>query len=185
MYGFYDEVIRKYGDASVWRLATELFDYMTLSVLVDERIFCVHGGLSPDIPTLDDVHLIDRKQEVPSEGPMCDLLWSDPEDMNGWKTSPRGAGYLFGCDITKEWNRSNGVDTIVRAHQLVMEGFKKWFDENLITVWSAPNYCYRCGNRAAIMNVDGKQPYNFETFNAAPSSERQVPAKKPVSEYFL
>lgn len=93
---------------------------------------------------------------------MCDLLWSDPDgeiplvppaaaetftsfpDIKGWGVSPRGAGYLFGADITKQFVHDNAIDLIARAHQLAMEGYKLMFDRTIVTVWSAPNYCYRC-----------------------------------------
>jgi len=80
----------------------EIFDYLSLSATVDDQIFCVHGGLSPTVTTLDQIRTIDRKQEVPHEGAMCDLLWSDPEEQEGWGVSPRGAGYLFGGDVVKK-----------------------------------------------------------------------------------
>lgn len=80
---------------------------------------------------------------MPHEGAMCDLLWSDPDDISGWGLSPRGAGYLFGGDVTAAFNQVNNLDLIARAHQLVMEGYKLMFEETLVTVWSAPNYCYR------------------------------------------
>jgi len=116
-------------------------------------ILCVHGGLSPLIGTVDKIRLLDRKQEVPHEGAMCDLLWSDPDEIDGWGLSPRGAGFLFGADIVKEFNHVNNLSLIARAHQLVMEGFKEMFDNQIVTVWSAPNYCYRCGNVAAILEL--------------------------------
>lgn len=81
--------------------------------------------------------------QVPHDGPMCDLLWSDPEDTQGWGVSPRGAGYLFGSDVVAQFNSANDIDMICRAHQLVMEGYKWHFNETVLTVWSAPNYCYR------------------------------------------
>ncbi|VDK78979.1 unnamed protein product [Gongylonema pulchrum] len=74
---------------------------MSLSAVIAGKVFCVHGGLSPSIQNLDQIRTIDRKQEVPHDGPMCDLLWSDPEDSIGWGVSPRGAGYLFGSDVVK------------------------------------------------------------------------------------
>lgn len=116
-------------------------------------VLCVHGGLSPLIDTVDKIRLIDRKQEVPHEGAMCDLLWSDPDEIEGWGLSPRGAGFLFGVDIVKHFNWKNDLSLIARAHQLVMEGWKEMFDGGIVTVWSAPNYCYRCGNVAAILEL--------------------------------
>ncbi|KAE9462318.1 hypothetical protein C3L33_05771, partial [Rhododendron williamsianum] len=90
---------------------------------VESEIFCLHGGLSPSIETLDNIRNFDRVQEVPHEGPMCDLLWSDPDDRCGWGISPRGAGYTFGQDISEQFNHANNLKLIARAHQLVMEGF--------------------------------------------------------------
>jgi len=93
VYGFYDECLRKYGNANVWKLFTDLFDCLPLGALVDSQIFCVHGGLSPSVDSLDQVQQLPR-EEVPHEGPMCDLLWSDPDERSGWGVSPRGAGYF-------------------------------------------------------------------------------------------
>lgn len=169
VYGFYDECLRKYGSTSVWRYCADVFDYLSLAALVDGTLFCVHGGLSPGFRTIDEVRAIDRKQEVPHDGAMCDLLWSDPEIINGWGVSPRGAGYLFGSSIVHQFNHVNNISVIARAHQLVMDGFRWWFDKKLVTVWSAPNYCYRCGNSASVMEVVDSELTNFKLFNAAPA----------------
>ncbi|CAG8781135.1 33140_t:CDS:10, partial [Gigaspora margarita] len=178
VYGFYDECLRKYGSVNVWRHCCEIFDYMSLSAIIENKIFCVHGGLSP-------IRTIDRKQEVPHDGAMCDLLWSDPDDIEGWGISPRGAGYLFGGDIVAQFLQNNNLDLIARAHQLVMEGYKLMFNNTIVTVWSAPNYCYRCGNVAAILELDDKLNKNYKIFEAAPQDVRGLPAKKPAPDYFL
>jgi len=185
VYGFYDECLRKYGSVNVWRYCTEIFDYLSLSAIVAGQLFCVHGGLSPTINSLDQIRAIDRKQEVPHDGPMCDLMWSDPDDNDGWGYSPRGAGYLFGGDIVRKWNEANGLTCIARAHQLVMEGYKPMFNQALVTVWSAPNYCYRCGNVAAIMEVDEDLGQSFKIFDAAPAEARGAPSKQAPAAYFL
>jgi len=185
VYGFYDECLRKYGSINVWRYCTEIFDYLSLSAIVNDRVFCVHGGLSPSVATLDNIRIIDRKQEVPHDGAMCDLLWSDPEEIEGWGLSPRGAGYLFGGDVVSEFGHKNNIDLIARAHQLVMEGYKQMFDDKLVTVWSAPNYCYRCGNLAAILEIDENLNRQYKIFEERPENVRGIPSKQQTPDYFL
>jgi serine/threonine-protein phosphatase 4 catalytic subunit len=189
VYGFYDEVVRKFGSASVWRLCTELFDYLILGAVIPEAaVLCIHGGLSPNFDTLDEIRRIDRKREVPHEGPMADIMWSDPDDIEGWGVSPRGAGYLFGGDIVEKFNHTNDLEVIARAHQLVMEGYKWWFDQSLISVWSAPNYCFRAGNVAAAMRIADDTSISFVTYEAAPIDETLLPqlaSMGPLTEYFI
>jgi len=185
VYGFYDECLRKYGSVNVWRYCTDIFDYLTLSALVGDRVLCLHGGLSPSINTFDQIRTIERRQEVPHDGAMCDLMWSDPEDIDGWGLSPRGAGYLFGAEVVQQFNSTNNIDLIARSHQLVMEGYKSLFNDQIVTVWSAPNYCYRCGNVASILELDEYQNKNYKIFEAAPQATRVSGPKKQLPEYFL
>uniref|UniRef100_A0A8H7XVE3 Serine/threonine specific protein phosphatases domain-containing protein n=1 Tax=Psilocybe cubensis TaxID=181762 RepID=A0A8H7XVE3_PSICU len=103
-----------------------------------------------------------------------DLMWSDPDDIENWAVSPRGAGWLFGGSVVKEFNHVNALSLIARAHQLVQEGYKYMFDKQLVTVWSAPNYCYRCGNMAGIMTVRDDGGQTFEVFEAAAENERDA-----------
>lgn len=134
---------------------------------------------------------------------MLDLMWSDPDDVDTWAVSPRGAGWLFGGAVTNEvgfpiiqisilflttlflkFNHVNSLDLIARAHQLVQEGYKYMFNEKLVTVWSAPNYCYRCGNLASILTLRDDGTRSFTVFNAAPENEkdRHVP-RRPVCNH--
>ncbi|OBT53743.1 hypothetical protein VE04_06610 [Pseudogymnoascus sp. 24MN13] len=226
VYGFYDECLRKYGSANVWRYCCDVFDYLALGAIVlnasatlqpndkipirpqapeitntedyDEadieiEVLNSEGGILHRFPRKGSkrndvlvrtptasttptktgppgsgasahsngtsgnnstaIRLRERQQDVPRAGSMCDLLWSDPEDIQGWGLSPRGAGFLFGASTVQNFNHANNISMIARAHQLVMEGFKEMFDNTIVTVWSAPNYCYRCGNVAAIMEL--------------------------------
>ena len=184
-YGFLEEVNKKYGNSNVWNYFTDLFDYLPIAALIEGKIFCIHGGLSPLISTVDQIRLINRKMEIPHEGAFCDLMWSDPDDIETWLMSCRGAGWIFGYKVVDEFNYINNLELVCRAHQLVMEGYKFWFTkQNLVTVWSAPNYCYRCGNKASILKLGSNLDKNFETFQAASKS---INSKHPntIVPYFL
>lgn len=184
VYGFYDECMTKYGNANPWKYCCKLFDYMTIAAIIDDSILCVHGGLSPEIKTIDQIRLIERNQEIPNKGAFCDLVWSDPEEVDSWAVSPRGAGWLFGAKVVNEFCEINDLSLICRAHQLVQEGIKYWFDEKLVTVWSAPNYCYRCGNVAAILSFPDVNTREAKIFKAVPDELRVFPSKN-ITPYFL
>lgn len=102
VYGFYEECQTKYGNASVWKSCCQVFDFLALAAIVDGKVLCVHGGLSPEIRTLDQIRVVARAQEIPHEGAFCDLVWSDPEEVDTWAVSPRGAGWLFGDKVATE-----------------------------------------------------------------------------------
>jgi serine/threonine-protein phosphatase 6 catalytic subunit len=184
VYGFYDECMNKYGNANPWKACCKLFDYLTIAAIIDDCILCVHGGLSPEIKTLDQIRLIERNQEIPNKGAFCDLVWSDPEEIDAWAISPRGAGWLFGAKVVYQFSEINSLKLICRAHQLVQEGYKYWFDDKLVTVWSAPNYCYRCGNVASILSISDSENREAKIFHAVPDDLRVFPSKN-ITPYFL
>lgn len=179
VFGFYDEVLYKYNSVSVWTYYTDLFDYLPLGCIIDNKIFCTHGGLSPEVDTMDDIQLIDRFREVPHDGPICDLLWSDPSEESGWGMSSRGAGYLFGPDVTEKFLHENGLDLLCRAHQLVLDGYSWAHDKKVVTLFSAPNYCGRAWNQGAAMTVSKDMEFGFRQFSgclypSAGDMERQM-----------
>ena len=142
---------------------------------MNNTIFCVHGGLSPEISTLDQIRTIDRAVEVPHEGAFCDLVWSDPEDIDTWAASPRGAGWFFGYKVAEEFSHINDLTLICRGHQLVPEGYKFWFRfKNVVSIWSTPNYCYRLGNPAAVLELDEELNLTFKRFHAASESSASL-----------
>ena len=102
VYGFYDEINKKYGNGNVWKYCVEVFDCFGIAAMVENKIFCVHAGLSPEIPAIDLIQEIDRRQEIPHEGPFSDLMWSDPEDIEKWSVNQRGAGWLFGSKVVEK-----------------------------------------------------------------------------------
>ncbi|KAH6559973.1 hypothetical protein BASA50_006646 [Batrachochytrium salamandrivorans] len=188
-YGFYTECMDKYNSVNVWTYFTDLFDYLVLAVVINDSILCIHGGLSPSIHTLDQIRVIDRFREIPHDGPMADLVWSDPlqsaklDGNGGFALSPRGAGYVFGEDITRRFLEINSLGHICRAHQLCMEGYQILFDDMLSTVWSAPNYCYRVGNMASILEIGPNLERFFNVFSACPEDQRHPEGEAPKQTY--
>jgi len=174
VYGFYSECYKKYGKADAWNAVNMVFDYLPLAALIDNKIFCVHGGISPYTTTIDDVRTVDRYQDVPSEGAMADMLWSDPGEVNGFVQSMRGCGFQWGPDISKKFCSINKCDYIVRAHQCVMKGYEWNHDNKVATVFSAPNYMYRSGNKAALMILDSNRQQKFIAFDAAPRQQSEM-----------
>lgn len=190
VYGLYDETLRTYGNSRAWKALTETFDYLPVSALIEGEIFCVHAGISPSCETIDAINEMERIQETPHEGPMCDLLWSDPDDRPGWGISPRGAGYTFGPDISEQFNHLNKTKLIARAHQLVLEGYAWHHERNVVTIFSAPNYCYRCGNRAAVMEIDEHLKYTLLQYDPSPCQIKVQLAgdtsnPKRIPDYFM
>lgn len=106
-----------------------MFDYLPLAAVISNKIFCIHGGLSPLIQKISQIDKLNRFMDIPTEGPIADLMWSDPDtNIEGFKMSERGAGYFFGEKIVNRFLHLNGMETLVRAHQLCMEGFNVRID---------------------------------------------------------
>lgn len=191
VYGFYDECKQRYGNnngTKIWKLFCKVFNWMPVAGLIDDRIFCCHGGISPDLHKPDDVKKIKRPTEIPDEGLLCDLLWSDPEDyLNGWGENDRGVSYTFGKDMINKFLDNNDLDLIVRAHQVVEDGYEFFNNRRLVTIFSAPNYCGEFDNAGGIMVVDEDlkcsfkilEPFNKENCNLKTVSGR--PCTPPPS----
>lgn len=196
-YGFEGEAKHKHGEQS-YKLFAHVFTTLPLATLVSatkppppkerinailspdglKRFFVVHGGLfSKDGVTLDDIRKIDRIGRQPGqEGIMCELLWTDPQDMPGRGPSKRGVGIAFGPDVTKRWCTLNGVSGIIRSHEVRQDGYQIEHDGLCTTVFSAPNYVDQSGNKGAFIRVDDVGHREYVQFNATPH-----PPMKPMA----
>ncbi|KAJ9154171.1 hypothetical protein P3X46_027534 [Hevea brasiliensis] len=153
VYGFYDECKRRFN-VKLWKIFTDCFNCLPVAAIVDERILCMHGGLSPDLHSLDQIVNLQRPSVVPDCGLLCDLLWSDPSgDVKGWGINERGVSYTFGADRVTDFLQKHDLDLICRAHQVVENGYEFFANRRLITLFSAPNYCGEFDNDGAIMTV--------------------------------
>ena len=120
IYGFYDECKRRFN-VRLWKIFTDCFNCLPVAALIDDRILCMHGGISPELTSLDQIRSISRPLDIPDSGLVCDLLWSDPSgDVKGWGANDRGVSYTFGADTVAEFLQKNDMDLICRAHQVFL-----------------------------------------------------------------
>eukprot|EP00917_Polyrhabdina_sp_WS-2016_P018986 GHVP01040784.1.p1 GENE.GHVP01040784.1~~GHVP01040784.1.p1 ORF type:complete len:327 (+),score=50.50 GHVP01040784.1:129-1109(+) len=163
IYGFYDECKRRYN-VKLWKIFTDCFNNLPIAAVVDGRIFATHGGLSPDLRSVDQIKDIKRPTDIPDRGLLCDLLWSDPSDTGqaGWYENERGVSFVFGKDVIEHFLELNDFDLVCRAHQVVEDGYAFHASKRLVTIFSAPNYCGEFDNAAAIMIVDENLVCSFK-----------------------
>jgi serine/threonine-protein phosphatase 5 len=170
-------VKHKYKRDLMFRMFTELFQSLPLGYILDgtvdgasggKRAFIVHGGLfSKDGITINDLQRLNRRRE-PDDGLMAEMLWSDPQDAPGWGPSKRGIGVAFGPDVTHRFLDANGLDIVIRSHEMKDEGYEVGADGRLVTIFSAPNYCDQMGNKGAYISFDCTMKPKFTQFSAVP-----------------
>ncbi|GAB4818900.1 hypothetical protein N2152v2_005946 [Parachlorella kessleri] len=176
IYGFYGEVRAKYNSTMV-EVFRETFCWLPLGYVLNHKVLVMHGGLfSRDGVKLEDLRSIDRNREPPEEGLMCEMLWSDPQYEPGRSPNKRGVGIAFGADVTKRFLEDNGLQLLVRSHEVKEEGYEVAHDGYCITVFSAPNYCDQMGNKGAFIKFGGADMApQFTQFSAVPH-----PAVRPM-----
>ena len=154
IYGFYDECKRRLS-IKCFKKITNLFNMMPISALINENILCMHGGLSKDLQNIEQINKILRPTDIPNEGLLCDLLWSDPNESltEDFGPNERNISITFSKDYVKNFVEKNNLDLICRAHQVVEEGFEFFADMKLVTIFTAPNYMGEFDNNGGILEV--------------------------------
>ena len=154
IYGFFDECKRRLS-IKCFKKITNLFNIMPIGALINENILCMHGGLSKDLQNIEQINKILRPTEVPDEGLLCDLLWSDPNDelTEDFGNNERNVSITFSKNFVKNFVEKNNLDLICRAHQVVEEGFEFFADMKLVTIFTAPNYMGEFDNNGGILEV--------------------------------
>lgn len=176
IYGFYDECKRRYN-VKLWKEFCDLFNWLPVCAKVDDRIVCMHGGLSQcmlsdDFDLEEQVNAIPRPADVPDEGFLCDLLWADPSPHEaGWGPNDRGVSVSFGRDALHAFLQKEDLDLVCRAHQVVEDGYEFFgapHDRSLVTIFSAPNYCGEFDNAAAMLEIDEELMCSFKVLKPQP-----------------
>jgi len=180
IYGFYDDVRKRY-DVRLWKIFCDCFNCLPIAALIDEKIFCCHGGLSPDLHSMEQIRRIARPIDVPEKGLLCDLLWSDPDPaITGWGENDRGVSYTFGPDIVDKFLDRQDMDLVCRAHQVVEDGYEFFAKRSLVTVFSAPNYCGEFDNAAGIMSIDENLICSFKILKPVEKSKGKNPLRSLI-----
>ncbi|CEF64697.1 Serine/threonine-protein phosphatase PP1-beta catalytic subunit [Strongyloides ratti] len=162
IYGFYEEINRRYKSPSLYDDFSNLFDFMPLTAIVGDKILCMHGGLSPELKKRDDLKNIPRPICPYKNSIVCDLLWSDPDSSaSGFTANARGISYLFGTNVVLKTLEDLNLELICRAHQVVQDGYEFFANKRLVTIFSAPHYCGQFSNNAAYMEINEDLLCNF------------------------
>lgn len=162
MYGFYDECKRRIS-VKIWKNFIDVFNTLPFAAIIQDKIFCVHGGISPKLNDLKRIEKIKRPTDIPDEGLITDLLWSDPDEKTkGWSINDRGVSYIFGKRQVYDFCSHFKFDLIVRGHMVVEDGYEFFAKKRFVTVFSAPNYCGEFYNWGAVMSVTTGLICSFE-----------------------
>jgi len=181
-YGFKDEVAHKYGDDKIFSKFNNVFCKLPIAALIQQKVFVVHGGLpraENGMVSIDSLRKLTVDVEPRERSILSDLLWSDPQDEYGVGMSPRNVGILFGPDVTQRFLQANNLDLIVRSHELCADGYRIQEGGKVVTIFSAPNYCGRCGNLAAYAKFDSNLKMTIRQFPATQRPPSPVKGQTP------
>jgi serine/threonine-protein phosphatase PP1 catalytic subunit len=181
-FGFYDECKARVG-LQFWKLFNEVFSVMPICAVIEHKIFCVHGGLSPELESLSQISKISRPLEISNNGIAMDMLWSDPEPLvTGWQENERGISFCFGMDVVYYFLKNNSFDLLVRSHQVVENGYEFMFSKQVVSLFSAANYLGEYENYGAIMVVEEDLRCSFEIIKPKFKNRKEI--VKPSSSPF-
>jgi serine/threonine-protein phosphatase PP1 catalytic subunit len=179
IYGFYDECKRRFN-VRLWKIFTDCFDCLSVAALIEDKILCMHGGLSPELESLDQIKVVQKPAEIPDSGLLCDLLWSDPDlKIEGWADSDRGVSCTFGPDVVANFLDKNDLDLICRGHQVVEDGYEFFAKRRLVTIFSAPNYGGEFDNAGALLSIDEALVCSFEILKPVDRSSPSISNNPP------
>lgn len=165
VFGFLNECKAK-ATVNTWVKFCDSFRYLPLAAIVNDKIFCIHGGISPELKSIDQIAAFKRPLDIPDDGLLANILWSDPNGLiDNWGPNERGTTVCWGPVAAKKFMNETGMTTIIRGHQLAMNGYDFPFgaDKSVITIFTASKYAGQCNNKAAFLTIDVDSEINFST----------------------
>ncbi|MGC9226433.1 metallophosphoesterase [Caldivirga sp.] len=168
VYGFMDEALPLLGQGLLNTIMHELFPALPYAALLNDKILLLHGGLAKGLETINDILKLSKHDDEPSNPMAFQILWNDPSDeVKGFVDSPRGIGaYLFGPDVTMDFIKRNNINLIVRGHSYITEGYWKFHDGKVISLFtsssgpyslSKPKVMLLSGNILKVIDVNSKK----------------------------
>lgn len=162
MYGFYDECKRR-KSTKIWKCFIDVFNCLPIAAMIQDKIFCIHGGISPDLTSMKQISNVLRPTDIPDEGLITDLLWSDPDsNVATWSPNDRGVSYTFSRKNVLDFCSKFKFDLIIRGHMVVEDGYEFFAKKKFVTIFSAPNYCGQFGNWGAVLSISTGLICSFE-----------------------
>ena len=175
VYGFEGEVITHYGQLKLYRKFNESFSWLPLAAIINQKIFCVHGGISPALKSFDQITTLKRPITVLDIPFVSDLVWSDPStESQLYGNSTRGVGTTFGEQAVDEFLSAFGIEKVIRAHQCVQYGIAKFFNNKVISVFSCSNYVDACGNRCGLIFIESSGTLQHFSLPPTEQIERSI-----------
>jgi diadenosine tetraphosphatase ApaH/serine/threonine PP2A family protein phosphatase len=157
-YGFYDEVRLKFRKSrEIFRLYNQAFSHLPLAAITWNKIFCVHGGIPDGLEEIREINLLPTKQEEISDPITKQLVWNDPKEFSkNFKQSSRGPGVKqFGREVFENFIERNQINGIIRSHEKFKNGFKSYFNEKLISIFSSQSYSKKVSTVVGVINTEG------------------------------
>ncbi|KAI1768111.1 Serine/threonine-protein phosphatase PP1 [Hypoxylon sp. FL1150] len=180
LYGLFDECRIRY-DLEVWKIFMNMVNHLPLAAIIDEKIFCAHGGLSPDMNSMEQIRRLRRPTDIPDCGLVCDLLWSNPDkSKRGWSenNNAEGLSFTFGEDVVNRFLQKFDFDLIVRGNTVNEDGYEFFANRKLVTIFGAPNWRGEYDNAGAMMSVDESLLCSFQILKPKEKGSRVVPKRR-------
>lgn len=174
--GFYEEAKRNYGNEEIFKIICEVFNYLPLAAIINNNIFCISGGLSPDFETMEEINKIDRFVCIDNSDNIFGLMANSPVEysywkflyfyniINGWMQAPKSNEKYFLEEVTERFEKKNKIDLIICGRHLMEDGFRFFHNNKLISLFSTPNFGIN-RNKGAIIEIDENMEKKFLFFN--------------------
>lgn len=182
VYGFFDEMTALENGQYLYDQMNKAFEWLPIACLIHNKIFCVHGGISPSLNDLAQVEKVERPIKMCDDELIADLMWSDPtNETKTYARSTRGLGISYGSQLVSDYLKKNSLSSVLRGHQCVQNGIQKALDGMVYTVFSCSNYADALDNRCGLLFLNHSLEMQFFSLPPRPQLMRERTTFYPVN----